>query len=181
MIYMLGLGSNLGDKRRNLARARRLLERGGVRVLKASSVYRTEPVDVREQPWFENQVLKVRTRLGPHELLDLAKSIERTMKRAPTVEKGARTIDIDILLAEDSVIDTPGLTVPHPSLERRNFVLVPLMEIAPEVVHPVLKKTAREMAAESADPSAVLKIPKRPRRPRPNGGRPRRKQSASQA
>jgi 2-amino-4-hydroxy-6-hydroxymethyldihydropteridine diphosphokinase len=160
--YFLGLGSNLGDRKRNLSRARRLLETNGVEVLKASSVYRTEPVDVRDQPWFLNQVLEVRAKLGPQELLDLAKFIESRMKRVPTVPKGPRTIDIDILLAEDTVIDTPGLTIPHPRLARRNFVLIPLNEIAPRTVHPVLRKTVRELARESPDSSAVFKDERKP-------------------
>jgi 2-amino-4-hydroxy-6-hydroxymethyldihydropteridine diphosphokinase len=166
MIYFLSLGSNMGNLKRNLERALRFLERGGVKLLKASSVYRTEPVDVTGQPWFLNQVLEVRTKLGPQELLDLAKSIESRMKRVPTVPKGPRTIDIDILLAEDTVIDTPGLTIPHPRLARRNFVLVPLKEIAPMAVHPVLRKTIKELAAESPDPSSVLKDEGSPSRKR---------------
>ena len=157
MIYFLGLGSNLGDTRRNLARARERLERAGVEVLRTSSVYRTEPVDVPGQPWFRNQVIKVRTELGPQELLGLAKSIELRMKRVTTVPKGPRTIDIDILLAGDTVIATPGLTIPHPRLAMRNFVLVPLREIAPGTVHPVLRKTVRELARTCPDRSAVIR------------------------
>ncbi|MGZ7046025.1 MAG: 2-amino-4-hydroxy-6-hydroxymethyldihydropteridine diphosphokinase, partial [Candidatus Aminicenantales bacterium] len=84
MIYFLSLGSNVGDRKRNLARARRLLAKNGVAVLKASSVYRTEPVDVRDQPWFYNQALKVRTGRTPHELLALAKSTEAAIGRVPT-------------------------------------------------------------------------------------------------
>jgi 2-amino-4-hydroxy-6-hydroxymethyldihydropteridine diphosphokinase len=162
MVYFLCLGSNLGDRKRNLARARRLLEQAGVKILRASSAYRTEPVDVADQPWFDNQVLEVRTGRTPHELLMLAKSIETRMKRVPSVEKGPRTIDIDILLAEDTVLDTPELTIPHPRLARRNFVLVPLNEIAPRAVHPVLRKTVRELARESPDSSAVFKEESKP-------------------
>jgi 2-amino-4-hydroxy-6-hydroxymethyldihydropteridine diphosphokinase len=154
--YFLGIGSNLGDKRRNLERARRRLEAAGLTILKASSVYRTEPVDVVGQPWFLNQVLKVETDLGPQELLDLAKSIERAMKRIPAARGGPRTIDVDILLAGDTIIDTPGLIIPHPRLAARNFVLVPLLEIAPGAVHPVLRKTVREMVRECPDRSAVV-------------------------
>jgi len=156
MIYFLGLGSNRGSRRRNLERARQRLEEAGVEVLKASSVYRTEPVDVTDQAWFLNQVLEVETNLAPQELLDLFKSIERRMKRVPTMAKGPRTIDIDILLAGDAVIDTPGLTIPHPSLALRNFVLIPLREIAPRAIHPVLRKTVWELAHECPDHSAVL-------------------------
>jgi 2-amino-4-hydroxy-6-hydroxymethyldihydropteridine diphosphokinase len=162
MIFFLGLGSNLGRRRRNLALARLSLEKAGAEVLRVSSIYMTEPVDVPDQPWFLNQVIKVRANLSPQELLGLAKSIEKKMKRIPTVDKGPRTIDIDILLAEDTVIDTPRLTIPHPRLARRSFVLVPLKEIAPRAVHPVLKKTFSKLARESRDASAVLKDKLRP-------------------
>jgi 2-amino-4-hydroxy-6-hydroxymethyldihydropteridine diphosphokinase len=161
MIYLLSLGSNIGDRKRNLARARRLLEKNGVAVLKASSVYRTEPVDVREQPWFDNQVLKVLTGRRPHELLALAKSIEAALGRVATVKKGPRTIDIDILLAEDTILETPELTIPHPRMAARNFVLIPLCEIAPRAFHPVLRKTIKELAASSRDSSAVFRVKSR--------------------
>lgn len=156
MIYFLSLGSNIGDRKRNLARARRLLAKNGVAVLKASSVYRTEPVDVSDQPWFYNQTLEVRTGRTPFELLALAKSIEAALGRVPTVKKGPRTIDIDILLAEDTVLKTPQLTIPHPRLAVRNFVLVPLNEIAPRAVHPVLRKSIHGLNQSCPDRSVVL-------------------------
>jgi len=163
MIYFLGLGSNIGRRAASLARARRRLERAGVEILRASSLYETEPVDCVDQPWFLNQVLEVRTALDPAALLRLAKSIEAGMKRVPTAPKGPRTIDIDILLAGDLVVDTPELAVPHPRLHLRNFVLVPLAELAPEARHPVLGRTAAELLAASADTSRVLKAGSRRR------------------
>ncbi|HVP91431.1 MAG TPA: 2-amino-4-hydroxy-6-hydroxymethyldihydropteridine diphosphokinase [Terriglobales bacterium] len=157
MTYYLALGSNLGDKRRNLERARRRLERAGVEVRRSSSVYRTDPVDFVDQPWFLNQALEVRTDRTPQELLELAKAIEAGLGRVPAETKGPRTIDVDLLLAGETVIESPELTVPHPRLARRNFVLVPLAEIAPRAVHPVLRKTVRELARECPDRSAVVR------------------------
>jgi 2-amino-4-hydroxy-6-hydroxymethyldihydropteridine diphosphokinase len=157
VIYHLSLGSNLGARIRNLARARRLLASGGAEIVAASSIYETEPVDRADQPWFLNQVLEVRSPLEPPALLRLAKSIEAALKRVPTVAKGPRTIDVDILFAGARVVDSPDLVVPHPRLHQRNFVLVPLAEIAPDLIHPVLKKAIRELAANSADPTRVVR------------------------
>ena len=162
MIYFLSLGSNLGNRPANLARARKLLREGGIEVLRASSIYETEPVGHLDQPWFMNQALQVRSSLEPHALLGLAKSIEARMKRVPTVPQGPRTIDIDILLAGDIVLDTPDLVIPHPRLAQRNFVLVPLCEIAPEIRHPVLGKTIRELALSCSDPARVMVKKRRP-------------------
>ncbi len=157
MDYFFGLGSNVGRRAANLARARRLLERSGVEVLAASSVYETEPVDYADQPWFLNQVLKVRSELEPPELLRLAKAVEAEMKRRPTVAKGPRPIDIDILFAGDLVLDTPGLVIPHPRLHLRNFVLVPMREIAPRLRHPVFGETIAALAQSAVDPGRVKK------------------------
>jgi len=162
LIYFLSLGSNLGNRPANLARARKLLREGGIEVLRASSIYETEPVGHLDQPWFMNQALQVRSSLEPHALLGLAKSIEARMKRVPTVPQGPRTIDIDILLAGDIVLDTPDLVIPHPRLAQRNFVLVPLCEIAPEIRHPVLGKTIRELALSCSDPARVMVKKRRP-------------------
>lgn len=155
MVYFLGLGSNLGRRAANLARARRLLEKGGVAVVRASPVFETEPVGFAGQPAFLNQVLEVRSELDPPALLRLAKSIEAALKRTPTVPNGPRTIDIDILLAGDLVSAGPDIVLPHPRMHHRNFVLVPLDEIAPDLRHPVLGKTVRELRAACPDRSRV--------------------------
>jgi len=150
----LSLGSNVGDRTANLRAAiDRLAEAGQVQAV--SAFYETEPVDVLDQPWFLNCVVAVETEMPPRGLLNLALAIERAMGRHRTREKGPRTIDIDILLFGSRVIDEPGLRIPHPAMHERRFVLEPLAEIAPGVLHPTLKKTARELLAQLPAGQAV--------------------------
>lgn len=156
--YFLSLGSNLGNRRLNLARACRFLEVSGVKIARASSIYRTQPKGFASQPWFYNQVLEVRSSLEPEGLLLAAKTIEAKLKRLPSVRNGPRRIDIDILLAGRTVVQSRKLTLPHPRFARRNFVLVPLEEIAPREVHPLLGKTVRALLAESVDRAIVVKV-----------------------
>ncbi len=158
MKYFLSLGSNLGRKRANLVRAAGLLGENGISILRSSSVYRTEPVDVPDQPWFYNQVLEVDAPFNPLALLTVVKSIEWAMKRAPAVDKGPRTIDIDILLAGRTIVQTRRLMIPHPRLAGRNFVLVPLREIAPHAVHPKLHERIDVLAKMSKDRAVVRKL-----------------------
>lgn len=140
----LSLGSNLGNRAENLRTAiARLSDLGLVRSV--SSLYETEPVDLLSQPWFLNCTLLLTTELMPKQLLARTRQIELDMGRRRTVSKGPRVIDIDILLFGKSIIETANLIVPHPALHQRRFVLEPLAEIAPDVRHPVFKRTVREM------------------------------------
>jgi len=141
----LSLGSNLGDRRRHLDEAIRLLRECGVKVARASRVYETEPLDVREQPWFLNMVVKAETRLFPIQLLHQIQRVERRLGRRRVVAKGPRTIDIDILLFGRSVMETEELQIPHPRMAARRFVLEPLAELAPDLRHPVTKEPVAEM------------------------------------
>jgi 2-amino-4-hydroxy-6-hydroxymethyldihydropteridine diphosphokinase len=129
----LGLGSNVGDKRANVARAVELLDRGGARVVARSSDYRSEPWGPVEQDWFVNACVLVETTLSPPELLALGRRVEGALGRTREVRWGPRTIDVDVLTYDDLEIDTPELVVPHPRVLERAFVLVPLVEIAPEL------------------------------------------------
>ena len=140
----LSLGSNLGDRQANLRNAMgRLLELGDV--VEVSSLYETEPVEVTGQPWFLNCAVAVKTELMPREFLAGILGIEKSMGRVRTQPKGPRVIDIDILLFGAQTINTSQLTVPHPGMTERRFVLEPLAEIAPDVVHPTTKKTVRQL------------------------------------
>ena len=140
----LGLGSNMGNRQDNLDRALDFLSQR-LRVEKVSSVYDTEPVGNIEQPRFLNLVCQVYTRLAPIELLALAKGIEHKLGRTISKSNAPRPIDIDILFYGDQVIETAELVIPHPKLAERAFVLIPLAEIAPDLVHPVSGKTIQEL------------------------------------
>ena len=143
-VVYLSLGSNLGDRARNLEDAiERLRTLGEVAAI--SGYYETEPVGLAQQPWFLNCAVALRTQLMPRQLLSAVMRIEQALGRKRRVLKGPRTIDIDILLFGSSVIDVPALTVPHPAMHERRFVLQPLAEIAPAARHPVLRRTAREL------------------------------------
>jgi len=140
----LSLGSNVGDRLGNLRTAIDRLAALGT-VVAFSSFYETEPVEFTAQPWFLNCVVKLDTEKMPKQLMASLLDLEQSMGRRRVRQKGPRTIDIDILLFGSSVIETKGLTVPHPAMHERRFVLEPLAEIAPDVRHPVFKKTVREL------------------------------------
>jgi 7,8-dihydro-6-hydroxymethylpterin-pyrophosphokinase len=178
----LGLGSNIGDRVANLSEAIARIEQLGLKVVSRSSIYETEPVGFKDQPWFLNQVIELKLpaetsrNRGPligetetiatnqaEALLSELLNIERSMGRERKVANGPRVIDIDLLLFGDKVIgyskehdewpsiDQTKIVVPHPLMQERRFVLQPLCEIAPECMHPVLKKTCRELLAELSD------------------------------
>lgn len=159
LVY-LSLGSNIGDRAANLTAAIDHLGSLG-KVVAVSSFYETEPVEVTAQAWFLNCVVALETEKMPRQLIAAILDLERTMGRQRLRKKGPRTIDIDILLFGKSVIDIPGLTVPHPGMHERRFVLEPLVEIAPEALHPVLKRTIRELRDTLPPGQAIRKIHKR--------------------
>jgi 2-amino-4-hydroxy-6-hydroxymethyldihydropteridine diphosphokinase len=140
----LSLGSNLGDREGHLRDAIARLESQG-HVVAVSSLYETEPVDFINQPWFLNCAVAIETSKTPEELIAAILETEVTMGRQRGQKKGPRSIDIDILLVGDKVVEAEELNVPHPAMSERRFVLEPLAEIAPEARHPVLKKTIREL------------------------------------
>ena len=143
----LSLGSILENREENLLRAIELLASPEVRIVRQSSLYETEPQELRNQPWFLNLAVEIETSLFPIQLLGRIHKIEKQLGRQRVVPKGPRTIDIDILIFGNFVIDTAQLQVPHPRMEERRFVLEPLAEIAPDLRHPVSRRTIRELLA----------------------------------
>ncbi len=151
----LSVGSNVGDRAAQIARAVEALAVAGVRVARRSSLYATEPVDVRTQSWFLNCVLEAETDLMPRQLLHALQEVERALGRKKLVRRGPRAIDIDLLLYGASVVRVAELEVPHPRMAERRFVLVPLAELVPMLRHPTLHKTVTELLAETPDRSSV--------------------------
>lgn len=147
----LALGSNVGNRERNLQTCVNAINAPDLRVTRTSSAYETAPRDFLDQPWFINLVLECETDLFPLQLLKRLQRIEKQIGRQRTVNKGPRTIDIDVLLFGSFVIDQPLLHVPHPRMGERRFVLEPLAELAPELRHPVSRRTIREMLAGTKD------------------------------
>ena len=141
----VALGSNLGDKEANLRRALELLIERGVEIVKTSTFISTEPYGVTDQPTFLNGVCEVRTSLEPLALLHILLAIEQEMGRVRLRHWGERNIDLDLLLYEDVVMDTQELKLPHPDMQNRDFVLLPLAEIAPALIHPTLRKNISEL------------------------------------
>jgi 2-amino-4-hydroxy-6-hydroxymethyldihydropteridine diphosphokinase len=143
-LFYLSLGSNVGDRENHLRTAIERLRHCG-QVTSVSSFYETEPVEFTEQAWFLNCAVALESTETPAQLMADLLSIEKTMGRQRGKKKGPRTIDIDILLAGDAIVDTPDLTIPHRAMSQRRFVLEPLAEIASQARHPLLKMTVREL------------------------------------
>jgi len=154
-IVYLSLGSNVGDRARNLETALNKLAMLG-NVLAVSSFYETEPVEMTAQPWFLNCAVKLETERMPRQLIAGILNLEQEMGRQRKQPKGPRTIDIDVLLFGISIIEMKGLTVPHPRMHQRRFVLEPLVEIAPDARHPALKHTVRQLR-DALSPGQTVK------------------------
>lgn len=156
LVY-LSLGSNIGDRAARLRDAITRLESLG-RVMAVSSFYETEPVEYTQQPWFLNCAVALETTKMPRRLMSALLQIERHMGRRRVTKKGPRTIDIDILLFGDTVMNSADLTIPHPAMQERRFVLEPLAEIAQDARHPGLNKTIRELRDELPKGQAVRRV-----------------------
>lgn len=150
------MGSNIGAREEQIRRALSILAHtDGVAICRQAGLYETEPVGVEDQPWFLNTVVEIETDLPPHELLRVCKQIERALGRQERGRYGPREIDLDILLYDQRIVDDPDLQIPHAQLHQRRFVLVPLAELAPHYVHPVLHKTIVELLHDLRDPKGV--------------------------
>ena len=156
-VYLL-LGSNMGDSNKRLSDAKKLIEKNIGEIVKASSIYRTAAWGKEDQPDFLNQIVVATSKRSAEDVLKEIFSIEKEMGRIRTFKNAARVIDIDILFFNDDIIDTESLTVPHSQIHNRMFVLTPLVEIAPDLIHPLLKKSAVELLNICNDNLNVQKI-----------------------
>ena len=155
LVY-IGLGSNLGDRLKNLQDSVSHIKRE-IRVRKVSSFYHTQPVGMKGR-WFLNCVLEGETELDPHQLMETLLAIEKEIGRRRKKKKEDRIIDLDLLLHDERVLKEKGLVVPHPSLHKRGFVLVPLVEINPHLYHPALKRTVKEILNRLKDSHRIEKF-----------------------
>ena len=159
-IAYIGIGSNVGDKARQCERGvSELLKLDRHRLLRRSSLYKTQPIGHIAQDWFINLVIKLETEMDAPALLSSLKEIESRLGRVQTLRWGPRAIDLDILFFNDHQIQKDDLTVPHPLIQDRQFVLVPLVEIDPDFTHPVLKKTVKELLERLKEDQGVERLP----------------------
>jgi 2-amino-4-hydroxy-6-hydroxymethyldihydropteridine diphosphokinase len=158
-VAYIGIGSNLGDKRCHCEKAiSQILKSDRHRLLAKSSLFKTQPIGYTSQDWFVNGVIKIETDLEAPELLRTLKTIESQLGRAETFRWGPRTIDLDILFFDDIEIRTEELQIPHPLIQNRQFVLIPLVEIDRDLIHPVLKKTTQELLDNLKENQGVEKL-----------------------
>lgn len=151
----LGLGSNVGDRDEHLRFAVNALQDSDVRVWKSASLFWTEPRDMEDQPWFLNTVVEVRTLLEPEALIQVCLDVERKTGRVRSTPNGPRPLDIDILLYGNRIVESPGLTIPHPRYRQRRFVLAPLAELAPDLADPVSGLTMAQLLDLCPDSGVV--------------------------
>lgn len=157
IVYLL-LGTNIGDRKAHLQKARKLIKETTGNIMKCSSLYETEPWGLKDQPPFYNQVVVIRTNRRPGELMKELLEIEREMGRVRTIRNAARIIDIDILFYGDDVIKEDSLQIPHKEIQNRRFALLPMHEIAPDLVHPVLQKPIHQLLQECPDPLGAKRL-----------------------
>ncbi|MBS3787824.1 2-amino-4-hydroxy-6-hydroxymethyldihydropteridine diphosphokinase [Candidatus Bipolaricaulota bacterium] len=154
----IGLGSNLGNRERNIDNSLRLLdEREGLELTARASNYETEPVGPT-QPWFINTAVKVETSSPPEDILAACKEIEKRIGRADSLKWGPRLVDLDLLLVNGYVLEDQELTLPHPQMEERRFVLLPLLELEPDLVHPKLQTPIKELLPKLEEDKKVIKL-----------------------
>ncbi len=151
-------GGNIGNRKKNLETAAALIEKRVGEIVNHSKIYETEAWGITDQPSFYNQVLLIESKFSAKEVLDLILNIETEMGRKRTVKNAARIIDIDILFFNNSIVNEQNLIIPHPEIANRKFVLLPLNEIAPQMVHPVLRKTIKDLLFENGDQLKVIAI-----------------------
>jgi 2-amino-4-hydroxy-6-hydroxymethyldihydropteridine diphosphokinase len=155
MKYILSLGSNISNRDDNLSRSIELMADSGITIIKASSVYESEPVGKKTQSWYLNQIVEIDCEVDPLSLLHVLKKIEKNMGREEKGTNAPREIDIDIILAEGTILNSEELIIPHPKFHTRNFVLLPLKEISPDNIHPLFNKTIEKLWKESKDRTSV--------------------------
>lgn len=144
----IAFGTNVGDREKNINTALKMMEDRGIKIIKKSNIYKTEPYGYTDQPEFLNGAVEVETNLSCRELLSMLLNIEKDMGRVRQFKWGPRNIDLDIIFYNDEVIDEPDLKVPHPDMHNRDFVLKPLCDLNPNFVHPVFKKTVKTLLDE---------------------------------
>ena len=153
------VGGNLGNRKKNLQTAATLIDGQVGTIIQSSKIYETEPWGLTDQPAFYNQVHLVKSKLDPQTIIDTILKIEKKMGRVRTIKNAARIIDIDILFFNEEIINEPNLVIPHREIPNRRFVLMPLNEIAPLLIHPVLKKNISELLSTCKDQLKVAPLP----------------------